>query len=418
MARTVSLYPFLGLSGGAVCPLASAVSTPSKVGELTVGLGGAKPHAIFQRPRVLRRRRRVLVIGGAGYIGSVLCGRLLAEGYQVRVLDVLFYGDESLRDLRGNDRFELRIGDSRDITALVGAMRDVEAVVQLGEIVGDPACGLDERTTRDINLGATLNAAKVAKGMGVQRFVYASSCSVYGASDELLTERSPLNPLSVYARAKIGSERGLLDLRDADFHPVILRLATVFGMSPRPRFDLVVNLFTARAVVEGKITVIGGSQWRPFIHVSDVARAISKCLRRPLTSVDGQTFNVGSNRENHTIQEIGEVIRRSVPQASLEIEDTPDPRNYRVSFDKIRAVLGFEPQISVARGVAELRDALRAGVVGDYRSPEYSNVRALGRPSGNTSLRAKRVDYFREQVPVARDLSIGDMVVNAASGPR
>jgi len=343
---------------------------------------------------------RVLVIGGAGYIGSVLCQRLLKQGYQVRVLDALFYGGQSLVDFRTHERFEFRRGDSRDVTELVAAMRDVDTIVHLGEIVGDPACSLDERTTRDINLAATLTAAKVAKGLGVPRFIYASSCSVYGASDDLLTESSTLNPLSLYARAKMGAERALLDIHDRDFNPVLLRLATVFGLSPRPRFDLVVNLMTAKAVADREISVIGGDQWRPFVHVSDVARAMGDCLRAPLSLVAGETFNVGSDTENYTIRQVGELVHESVPGSDLKVlGGGGDPRNYRVSFAKIRATLGFEARVSVARGVDELRDALRAGVIGDYRDPRYSNLRTLGQPERNPSLRPPRIDYLRDLVP-------------------
>ena len=359
----------------------------------------ASPEAL--RSALLTGRARVLVIGGAGYIGSVLCRLLLTQGYNVRVLDALFYGDESVRPLLPDTRFELRRGDSRDVTALVAAMRDVQAVVHLGEIVGDPACSLDERTTREINLGATLTAAKVAKGLGIRRFVYASSCSVYGASDELLDESSALNPLSLYARAKIGAERALIDIQDGDFSPVILRLATVFGLSPRPRFDLVVNLLTARAVTDRTITVIGGDQWRPFVHVSDVARVIAECLRRPLSAVAGERFNVGSDTENYTIQQIGEIVARAVPEASISvIRGEGDPRNYRVSFAKIRRVLGFESAVPVGHGVAELRDAIHAGRIADYRDMRYSNVQTLSDPEGNRSLRPKRIDYLREPVPI------------------
>lgn len=328
-------------------------------------------------------------------MGSVLCRRLLADGYHVRVLDALFYGEESVASLRADPNFELRQGDSRDITALVAAMRDVRAVVHLGEIVGDPACSLDERTTREINLAATLTAARVAKGQGIERFVYASSCSVYGASDEILTESSSLNPLSLYARAKIGAERALHDLGDGAFQPIILRLATVFGLSWRPRFDLVVNVLTARAVADREITVVGGDQWRPFVHVRDVAKAIAECLQKPIVVVGGQTFNVGSDSENYTIRGIGEIVRQSIPETAMKVlADEGDPRNYRVSFGKIRRVLGFEPGMTVAQGVRELRDALRAGTIGDYRSPRYSNVMALGQPDGNRSLRPSRIDYL------------------------
>lgn len=359
------------------------------------------------------------MIGGAGYIGSILCRQLLAAGYSVRVLDALFYGDSSLRALFSDPRFDLRVGDSRDVTDLVSAMREVDFVVHLGEIVGDPACGVSERTTRDINLTATRTAAQVAKGQGVKRFVYASSCSVYGASDAILTEGSQLNPLSLYARAKIAAERALLDLRGPDFHPVILRLGTVFGLSPRPRFDLVVNLLTARAVVEREILVMGGHQWRPFVHVSDVARAMAQCLRAPLESVDCETFNVGSDSENYTIQQVGEVILQCVPGASLNVvKEQADPRNYRVSFAKMRTILGFEGRTGLLEGVAELRDALAAGAVTDYRNPQYSNLRALDGLHGNPSLLPASIDYlayvFDSNPPV---VAIAPLEVDTALQP-
>jgi exopolysaccharide biosynthesis polyprenyl glycosylphosphotransferase len=335
--------------------------------------------------------RSVLVVGGAGYIGSVLCRRLLSEGYRVRVLDALLYGNDSVRELIGNPRFELRHGDSRDPAALVGSLRDVQAVVHLGEIVGDPACALDEAATLQINVSGTRLVAEVSKGFGVHRFLYASSCSVYGASDEVLTERSSLNPVSLYARAKIASERSLAELETDLFRPIIFRLATVYGLSPRPRFDLVVNLLAAQAVTDKHITVYGGDQWRPFVHVSDVARAMSEALRAPIANVGGQIFNLGSEPQNYTIQEIAEMVRELVPETFVEHSPSDaDRRNYRVSFAKVRATLGFEPAITVGGGIAEIAAAMRAGMLGDYRNPRYSNVTSLRLINGQTPIRTQR----------------------------
>lgn len=323
---------------------------------------------------------RVLVIGGAGYIGSVLCRKLLADGYSVRVLDALFYGDESLQEVRADRRFELMRGDSRDIAAVGAAMRGVQAIVHLGEIVGDPACSLDEDTTLEINFAATRMVAEIARSQGIRRFSYASSCSVYGASDDLLTETSALNPLSIYARAKIDAERALLGLQNPYLQPLILRLATVYGLSPRPRFDLVVNVLAAKAVVDGQITINGGAQWRPFVHVSDVARLMADCLKRPLTTIGGQVFNVGSNAQNHTIREIGDMVLRCSPKATLNVLDgagNGDHRNYRVSFTKIESALGFAPRKSVFDGIREVQQAFVGGRIADYRERKYHNAAML-----------------------------------------
>jgi len=335
--------------------------------------------------------RRVLVIGGAGYIGSTLCRQLLDQGYKVRVMDMLLYGKESITQLEDDPRFELMVGDSRDIGAVFRAMLGVDAVVHLGELVGDPACSLDEDLTLEINLAATKMLAEAARGYGVKRFIYASSCSVYGAADGVLNERSGLNPVSIYARAKIGCERALLDMSDGDFHPVILRLATVFGYSWRPRFDLVVNLLAAKAAAEGEFTVFGGDQWRPFVHVSDVARAMVRCLDAPIKDVTGQIFNVGTDANNHTIQQIGEMVQRLAPESRLISNGSDqDMRNYKVSFDKIQSQIGFSCHVSVESGIREVLEAVRSGLVEDYRAMRYSNHKTLS-TVGQPHLRQRRI---------------------------
>jgi nucleoside-diphosphate-sugar epimerase len=332
--------------------------------------------------------RRVLVIGGAGYIGSVLCRQLLARGYYVRVLDALLYGGDAIRDILADPRFEFVMGDSRDAQSVVGAMRGADAVVHLGEIVGDPATSIDFEVTREVNIAATRMLAEVAKGFGVERFVYASSCSVYGASDGVLTEMSALNPVSEYARAKVAAETILLEMNDQRFNPVILRFATVFGLSPRPRFDLAINVLTAKAIIDREIPVSGGDQWRPFIHVSDVAQAIVGAIEAPLPNVKGQTFNVGGDDLNFTILAAAEEIRRAVPDARLIIDrSNVDQRNYRVSFARIRRELGFTPHVSLQEGIAELAAAIREQRVSHYSELRYSNFRTL---SDNGALRAMR----------------------------
>jgi len=332
----------------------------------------------FGRPSPHRPVRNVLVIGGAGYIGSALLPKLLERGYFVRLLDLFLYGVESIEPYADHPRLEIVKADFRQIDKVVECMKGMDAVVHLGAIVGDPACALDENLTIDVNLIATRTIAEIAKGSGVSRFVFASTCSVYGASDEILDERSALNPISLYARSKIASERVLHSLASQEFAPIILRFGTIYGLSGRIRFDLVVNLLTAKAVVDGKITIVGNDQWRPFVHVEDAASAIMKVLEAPLALVRNQVFNVGSDEQNYTLQQVGELIHRLVPTAELIIMGPDgDRRNYRVNFSKIRRVLGFRPQWTLEQGVQQVIDALRSGVIQDYRDARYSNVKFL-----------------------------------------
>ena len=337
--------------------------------------------------------RRVLVIGGAGYIGSVLVRELLHRGYEVRVLDKLLYGKQSLLELEKNNRFELIHGDSRDITSVITAMLDTDAVVHLGELVGDPACDVNENLTLEINFAATQILGEVAKGYGVKRFVYASSCSVYGVSDELLDEQSVCSPLSIYARAKLAAERALLGLDGATFHPVVLRLATVYGFSFRPRFDLVVNLLTAKAYCEQKLPILGGTQWRPFIHVRDVCHAIT--LEAPLVNVKGQIFNVGHEAQNKTILEVADMIKVVLPSAKIEQQNNPnDLRNYRIDFKKIQRELNFLPVFSLEEGILEIKNALLTKQIADYLDPRFNNKRTVDSIDTQQELKNVEVSKF------------------------
>jgi nucleoside-diphosphate-sugar epimerase len=326
-----------------------------------------------------RKVESVLVIGGDGYIGSALLARLLARGYRVRVLSLLLYGVEPIQELMENPRLEVVRADFRQVDRVVEAMRGIDAVVHLGAIVGDPACALDEELTIDVNLTATRMIAEVAKGCGVNRFIFASTCSVYGTSESILDERSALNPVSLYARSKLACERVLMNLADGTFAPVCLRFGTLYGLSGRTRFDLVVNLLAAKATVDGEITVLGREQWRPFLHVDDAAVALVKVLEAPLSAVRNETFNIGSDEQNYTIGQVGEMIHRMVPSARLvDLGPDRDRRNYRVSFAKVRDRLDFAPGWSLQQGVKQVIAAIRSGEVKDYRDPIYSNAKFLG----------------------------------------
>lgn len=329
------------------------------------------------RPLAARGIRRVLVVGGAGYIGCGLVRDLLAEGYWVRVLDTLLYGDEAIRDLAGHPSFELHQGDFREVSPVVKAVKGMDAVIHLGAIVGDPACAVSEDGTLETNLAATRLLADVCRASNVARVLFASTCSVYGAAGEVVDENSELNPVSLYAATKIDSEKVLLGARGRDFHPVIMRLATAFGWSNRPRFDLVVNLLTAKASQEKKIVIYNGQQWRPFIHVRDISLAFRTALRAPLQLVSGEVFNVGDDSLNLTLGDLAEKIRAGEPGLEVEHITNSDARTYRVSFDKIRTRLGFTCQVTVDAGVEEMRRHIHAGEVADYREAKYSNVQLV-----------------------------------------
>jgi nucleoside-diphosphate-sugar epimerase len=323
-------------------------------------------------------RSRVLVVGGAGYVGSVLTRLLLADGHEVRVLDALLYGRSSVDGLVDHPNFDLIVGDTRDEYAVGEALADVDSVVHLGELVGDPACALDPATTIAINHEATRRIAEQAADYGVRRFVYPSSCSVYGANDEVVDEGSLLNPVSLYAETKVLAEEAVAGVATR-METVILRLATVYGISPRPRFDLVVNQFAARGLVEGEIVVHGGQQWRPFVHVADVADVIRTCLDAPAALVAGRTFNVGSDDQNRTVGQIADLVERRAPGIDVRVEPIDDHRNYRVSFARVRDELGFIPKRDLEHGIAEIHHAVSTGTVEDYRDESYSNVEAMRR---------------------------------------
>lgn len=323
------------------------------------------------------RRGKVVVVGGAGYVGSVLSAQLLEAGYELTVVDSLLYGGDSLGAVRNKHGFGLHVADTRDSDSLRSIFSEATAVIHLAEIVGDPACNLDREMTLAVNYEATRRIAALAKESGVERFIYPSSCSVYGATEQIVGETDTLNPVSLYAEAKIASEQAILRLRSDTFHPTIFRLATVYGISPRPRFDLVVNTLAARAAIDGRIVVHGGGQWRPFVHVADVAGAFLDALHLPVQSISGQIFNLGSNNQNHTIRGIADLVRKQMPATILEIAPVVDHRNYRVSFDKAADVLGFNPRRTVIDGIRELAHALQTGVIADSQDPRHSNVRAL-----------------------------------------
>lgn len=330
-------------------------------------------YRIEPRTRSRVHVERVLVVGGAGYLGSMLIPRLLLGGYKVRVLDSFMYGDASLEHIKHHPALETMKGDIREIQMVVDAMRDCDAVIDLAAIVGDTACEENRQLAVEINRAATRMLIDIAKGYGIQRFLFASSCSVYGASEFLMDECSQLSPLSTYAQTKVDSEKFLIAAADANFHPAILRFGTLFGLSPRPRLDLVINLLTAQAAITGKITIFNGTQWRPFLHVDDAGRAFIACLEANPRVVSGQIFNVGDYELNHQLREISEKVAKVVPHVETNHIENGDKRNYRVSFDKIHSRLGFRCEKTVDDGILEMYHWVKATKVTDVSAVQFNN---------------------------------------------
>lgn len=323
---------------------------------------------------------KVLVTGGAGYVGSVLVPALLQQGYRVRVLDRLSFGGESLLPVWSDPHFEFVRGDVADHPTVQRALEGIEAVVHLAAIVGDPACAVDPELSRRINRDASLFLFEESRRRGVSRFVFASTCSNYGRMADpasYVDEGSELMPVSLYAETKVEVE---LELLKAPYSaggtaPTIMRFATVYGVSPRMRFDLTVNEFTAEMLVKGHLVVFGEQFYRPYIHVMDIARALSMVLKAPAEKVAGEVFNVGSTDENYRKQELVEMIQAHVPGAAIEyVHKDEDPRDYRVSFRKIAHHLDFENLFTVNDGIREVAGAINSGVIADFTDPRYRNT--------------------------------------------
>jgi nucleoside-diphosphate-sugar epimerase len=313
---------------------------------------------------------KYLVTGGRGYIGSVLTQQLSRSGAEVIVVDNGLVDGPEL-DLPGVTYID---GDIRDPSPWEYALDGVDSVVHLAAIVGDPACGVDTDAAWQVNYLGTIRVAEACQRAGVPSLVFASTCSNYGiTADEEVDVWSPLAPQSVYAESKVMAEHFLLSLPQASLSPRILRFATVHGMSPRMRFDLAVNVMTAHAVARGSVTVHGGTQWRPFLHVEDAAAAVQLALRNAAGTIPS-VYNCGSGHENYRMDAIGELIVDEVDGARLEVQaQQTDPRNYRVNFGRITQDLGFTPSHRVADTVRDIRDAMRAGQFADFDSERYSN---------------------------------------------
>jgi nucleoside-diphosphate-sugar epimerase len=319
--------------------------------------------------------KHVLVTGGAGYVGSVVVDELLERGFRVRALDALLHGSvPSLLQSWGNPRFEFVKGDVRDAETRTRALEGVSAVVHLAAIVGDPACARQPEVAREVNLEGTRSLLTDAEHAGVERFLFASTCSNYGRMDngDLADETVELKPVSLYAETKVEAEGEVLGRQQ--LAPTCLRFATVYGTSPRMRFDLTVNEFTRDLEVLDELVVFGEQFWRPYVHVRDAASAIALVLEAPLDLVAGEVFNVGDTGENYRKLDLVEILRERFPNGKVDfVHKDEDPRDYRVSFEKFATRTGFKVERSVEDGIDEVLALVRSGLLDDPYHPVYRN---------------------------------------------
>lgn len=323
--------------------------------------------------------KKVLVTGGAGYIGSVLVKLLLDKGYFVRVLDNLSFGGEAVVELLNNDMFDFVKGDIRNKADLEIAMKDIDYVAHLASIVGDPACALDPDLTRDINLRGAKLTYETANEMRIKKFIFASTCSNYGKMEdpnEMISEESELRPVSLYAETKVEFEQYLLAQDKANIaKPTCLRFSTVYGLSPRIRFDLTVNEFTKELAMDRELVVFGEQFWRPYCHVVDLSRGVIAAIEADDKKVAFNVFNVGDSTENYQKQMIVDEIKKQLPEAQIKyVKKDEDPRDYRVSFEKIKNELGFEVTKTVPDGIRQVIQIVKDGFINDPDDSKYKNI--------------------------------------------
>lgn len=320
---------------------------------------------------------RTVLLGGAGYIGSVVARELLHDGHEVVVVDNMVYAHAGRVD-RAPDGADFRKADFRDPDVLRAALEGADAVVHLGGLVGEPACAVDEELAVQLNYAAPVLAAEIAVEAGVGKYVFLSTCSVYGRQkDVLVTEDVEPAPLSVYARTKLLAEEHLAEVCRGEIELTTLRLSTVFGLSPRMRLDSVVNSMTSRAVVKAVVPLRGGGQWRPLVHVADVADVVRRALTAEPAG-EATVLNVGSDGQNHSIKQIAEAVVSSVPGARIdEQEDAEDRRDYRVSFELVARRFPGSCTTTLEAGIREIAGAIERGELGDPDRVEYDNLRGL-----------------------------------------
>lgn len=322
--------------------------------------------------------KKVLVTGGAGYIGSELVRILLEDNFQVIVFDNLSFGGESLLSFWGNPAFTFIKGDLRNDDDMKAALQGVDYVCHLAAIVGEPPCKKFPELALQVNWHASVRLYELCEEAGIERFIFASTCSNYGKmaiADSLLDETAELNPISLYSETKVNFEKYLLSHENSTITRTILRFSTVYGISPRPRFDLTVNEFTRDAALGQPLLIYGENFWRPYCHVSDLARSVKLALTSDADKVNGQAFNVGETSQNYTKKMLAAEIGKVVP--ALEVNYHPvvtDPRDYKVNSDKIKNVLGFRITKTVPDGIREIAFLFQKQVITDPMNARYGNV--------------------------------------------
>jgi len=319
----------------------------------------------------------VAVTGGAGYIGGLVCSRLLEQGHDVRALDLLLHGQRAVADSLVERGVRLIEGDVRDGARRREALEGADALVHLAAIVGDPACARDPRLAEEVNVEASGAIFDDARELGVERVIFASTCSNYGRMADPtvpIDETGQLAPVSLYAEQKVKIERLLLGADD-DLVGTCLRFATIYGVGPRMRFDLTVNEFTRDLWAERELEVFGELFWRPYLHVDDAAWAVAELLAAPAEKVRGNVFNVGHSDENYRKLDLVEIITGKLGRGEVSfVHRDEDPRDYKVSFEKIARELGFVPRMKVPDGVAEIIEALERERFADPFAGSYSNI--------------------------------------------
>jgi nucleoside-diphosphate-sugar epimerase len=327
----------------------------------------------------MEMNNRVLVTGSEGYIGSVLMPMVANEGYELIGLDACFFSEGNLNSkVFGN--YTLIKKDIRDICE--NDLENLYAVVHLAAISNDPLGKLNENLTYEINYRSSVDVAVMAKKMGVARFIFSSSCSLYGAGNKTLTEKDSANPQTAYGKSKILAENEISKLADENFSPVFLRNATAYGISPRMRFDLVVNSLTGYAKTENKIRILGdGTPWRPLVHVKDISNVIIKALSAPANVIHNQAFNVGSSEENYQIKSIAEKVKNRYRECEIEIaqKNSGDLRNYVVSFEKLNNILGVKTEIPLTEGIDEIANCYEKINldISTFNSPAYTRLKQI-----------------------------------------
>ena len=321
--------------------------------------------------------KSILVTGGAGYIGSVLTHKLIESGYNVRIIDSLIYGKDGISDLISNNSVELIEKDIRDEKTLNDVVKEIDCVIHLAAIVGDPLCKKIPVAAKQINEDATKKLVTVSKKQGVKRFIFASTCSNYGSSSTTVDENSPIQSLSLYSTTKVNSENFILSTKNSSFEPSILRFATAHGLSPRMRFDLLLQEFLRDAILDKKIKIYGPNFWRPLAHVDDISNACITAIKSSKDVISGEIYNVGHTTENYTKKMLAEIIQEFVPLTEIEIiESKRDLRTYKVSFDKIKNNLKFISKKTIRNSISDILSEIEKGSL-DPKASEFSNMSKL-----------------------------------------